>query len=193
MKLLKFDAYLKGIIFIAAGAAIAFFPNLLSGLFYVAGAAIIIYNIIALILSMLAGISDPSSKIVIPRSVGGILLGIAVAAFPKLLAFGLPVIIGLFFCITGLDRLLAAAEQKKRGGSWWLPAVSGAFSAILGIAFIFNPFSVSRTFTKIMGIIFIIGGVVMLAAAFRNKNESSSSVIDIDSFTVRDDDNKRIH
>lgn len=188
MKFLKFDAYVKAMLVIAAGAAIAFFPQFISGLFYIAGAAVIIYNIIAMIVGIVKGLG----AFVIPRSAGGILIGIAVTIFPKLLTFGLPVIIGVFLCVTGLERLLTAAEIKKHGGSWGLTAISGACSAILGIIFIFSPFSVSRTFIKLVGIAFIIAGIIMLIAAYRGKDGDASSVIDIDNFSVRDDDSRRI-
>lgn len=189
MKIFKADSYFIGIILLAAGIVIAFFPQFLSGLFYIAGAVIIIYNIILLIFGFTRGVSEFS----LISSAIGIIFGLAVTAFPKLIAFGLPVIIGICFIVLGIKGILTTIERKRSCKSWILQAVAEAVLIICGILFIFNPFGVTKTFIRLAGIILIIGGIAIIAlSCLKNKKSPSSSVIDVEDFSVSDDDSKRI-
>ena len=189
MKIFKIDSCFRGILLLAAGIVITFFPQFLSGLFYIVGAAVIIYNIILLII----GISCGAAEFSLPGSVFGILFGLAITAFPKLLSFGLPFIVGICLLGSGISGFMNALRAKRAGGSWLFRSVLCAAITVCGIVFVFNPFSVTRAFTRFVGIAFMIIGVVLTAGGwYRYKNAPPSSVIDVDSYTVHDDDNKRL-
>lgn len=187
MKFFKSEAYLTGAILLAAGIVIAFIPKFISTLFYIAGAAMIIYNIILLILSCTKG----TAPIFAAKSISGILIGFLVCAFPTLLSFGLPVVFGIVFSLTGAERIISALQLKKTGRPWLFMAVLGVIALCFGAFLFFNPFSASALFKRILGIILIAGGIAVIVSELRAK-EAPPSVIDIDDFSVKDDEAKRL-
>lgn len=187
MKKIKLDAYLKGILLLVIGIFIIFLPSLLSGLFYFLGAALIIYSII----TMAIGISKGRYSTSIPKAVIEIIIGFAIIVLPKFLKIGIPIIIGFFFLLSGVNRIFNAIENRQNNPRIW---VSSAISALLlivcGLFFITNPAHVSGTFITIVGAVFIIGGLSVIALQYlRSKAPSDdNSVIDINDFSVKDND-----
>lgn len=187
MKFFKSEAYLTGAILLAAGIVIAFFPKFLSTLFYIAGAAIIIFNILALIIAGTKG----TAALFAAKSISGILIGFLVCAFPTLLSFGLPAVFGIIFSLTGAERIISALQLKKTGRAWIFMAVLGVISLCFGTFLFFNPFSASTLFRRILGIILIVGGIAVIVSEYRAK-EVPPLVINIDDFSVKDDEAKKL-
>ncbi|MBQ8297889.1 MAG: DUF308 domain-containing protein [Ruminococcus sp.] len=188
MKFIKSDAYFTGILLIAAGFFIIFLPDLLSALLYIAGIAIIVFSVAKLIGGQRASAD-------ISKTVGEVLVGIAVLALPKLLSVGVPIIIGLCLLISGIGRLLRLLEIRKYGSVKAASVIASAVLIVLGLLFILMPGRMSHSFINIAGILFIAAGIaVILFSNRKNKNKSSydDSVINVDGYSVRDDDYKRL-
>lgn len=189
MKKTKFSAYIKPIMLIIAGIILAFTPNFLSGIFYIIGGAIIILNIVTLIAG---AVSVAAAPVAVPKAILGIIFGAIIIAVPTLLSFALTYIIGIFLCVTGIDKFCGALRNRKSSSNWIVSAVLGAVIVFSGLFMCFNPFKSAGIFTKIIGIILIISGIISLVNNSRSGGDDSlSSVIDLDSFSVKDDDEHR--
>lgn len=182
MKLLKADSYLKGILLLAAGIIVTFLPSALSALFYIAGALIIGFYVV----TMIIGKTNGTANVSMTNTIIGIVLGIVVMLFPKLLSFGIPVIVGVVLAISGINGIIKALERKKNGSTWIFNIVAAGVLAIAGVTFIFNPFGTSKTFIKLLGFALIIVGIVIIALTwYRSNNNSSGGVVDVDDYTVK--------
>ncbi|MBQ3855092.1 MAG: hypothetical protein II762_00185, partial [Ruminococcus sp.] len=71
---MKYNGYTKGVLLIVAGLLIAFFPGLISGIFYTIGGIILAFSIVSLI----AGIGTFGGKILGGGSIAGIIIGIVI-------------------------------------------------------------------------------------------------------------------
>lgn len=191
MKNLKTTEYSKGILLIIAGIIIACFPQFLSGAFTIVGALIIIYNVII----MIYGIFKNLAALSIPKAIAGILFGIFIIILPNAISYGLPLIIGIFALVSGFDKFFRALELKKNRGLWIIQAAIGMMFILCGIGFIFNLSHTSKNMRIIIGILIIIGGIGSLISTYKNSEyyskNSTSSIVDIDSYSVSDDDNNK--
>jgi uncharacterized membrane protein HdeD (DUF308 family) len=185
MKKNKFDSLFIGLLSLVSGIILTFRPSLISTLFYIAGAGLIIYNIFVMAL----GISDGKTSIYVPKGISGIIIGIAMIILPKFISVGVPIVIGFFFLLMGLKNLFEALENKKEKK---IMTFSDIFSSLLlivcGLFFITNAGRVSSAFVKLVGIVLIIVGVAILAIIFlRTKAPKDDDVIEIEDYSIDDD------
>lgn len=189
MKNLKINDYLSKILLIIAGIVIAVLPQFLSGMFYAIGLIVLFLNMFTLLFSM----HKKSAALLVPKSVFGVIVGFLIMMFPRLLSFGLPVIIGICLCIFGFERILKALDYKKMASPWIIQMILSFVITIVGIYFIFNPFSISNSIRRIIGILIIIYGIVSLVLSCRrnkNNNDNNSTIINIDDYSISDDDKR---
>lgn len=184
MNKIKNDTLFCALILILGGAVIALFPSFLSKVFAIIGAAVVIYNIIRIVLVFTGG----GSSVTAIKSFFGIFLGIMIFILPTLIEFSIPVIVGVIICSAAVKRILLAVELKQRSSSWIPSLVIGIILAAAGLIFIFNPFAVSTLFKRIIGIVLIASGILWLLSDYnKGHTAGNSSIIDIDSYTVHDD------
>lgn len=185
MNKINTDTLFLSLLFLAAGIVLTFCRGFISSLFYISGAILIIYNIFVIA----AGILKGQSAIYIPKGLIGVAVGVVMIIMPKFISIGVPILIGLFFLLTGINSFfnvfITKHEQK-------IFAMSDIISAILlvlcGLFFISHPIKVSAVFSIIVGIIFMIGGISILAILFlRSRKPDEDDVIQIEDYTVKDD------
>lgn len=178
----KYNSITKGIMMIAAGLLIAFFPGIISRVFYIIGAGIICFSIVRLFM----GVSSGIERSLIAGNVLGLIIGAVVILLPNFCTTGIPLIAGIIMGISGLERVFTAAEIYRVRGKWQFKAAVGILLLIAAAVFIFHPFSVSKWFRIILGLVIIAIGSFNVFTDLNNP-APEPKIIDIDSYTVADD------
>lgn len=185
MKIINNDRLYLGIFLLITGIFLTFAMGLISALFYIGGAALIIYNVFY----MAAGITSDKSKIYIPKGVTGIIIGIVMLILPRFIKIGLPVIAGLFFVLAGVSGFFNALEKysndiKRRASG----ILSSIFFVVCGLFIITNPSTISGWVLKLISIGFILLGIGIIASTLskKKKQDTSQDVIEIDDFNIKD-------
>jgi uncharacterized membrane protein HdeD (DUF308 family) len=182
----------KGIILTVCGILFAFFPGVLSWIFYIIGGIIIVGSIF----TVLGGLGGGDGAGLLPGGIVGVLIGFFIMYLPKIIAVQISLIAGIVLAIVAITQIVKALSRDLTNGLKLLQLIFGIILLICSIFLIFNPF-------KGGNIIRIIIGVVMLMfAAFNyyvayviNQRNSSNApdVIDTTGYTSPDNnDHKRI-
>lgn len=185
MKISNAGYLLKGISLILGGAVIAFFPGIISWLFYVIGIIIIASCIISLISSIGSG-----NGMMISTSIGGIIVGVLIMFLPEIVSASIPVIGGLIFGFSALKRIFTALSSSVPEHKRKANGITGALLLVIALILILNPFEITRIACVIIGLVMAAFGVFNLYVAhvIKQRNENSSSgVININNFTINDD------
>ncbi|MBP3249306.1 MAG: DUF308 domain-containing protein [Ruminococcus sp.] len=179
---MKYNGYTKGVLLIVAGLLIAFFPGLISGIFYTIGGIILAFSIVSLI----AGIGAFGGKIFGGGSIAGIIIGIVIISLPSLVHIGIPLIAGVVFASTGLERLFTAIQAKKLGKNWIISLVAAIVLLLIGGTLMFHPVKTGTAARILLGAALV--GVGVFNSFVDSKNSSDTGgIIDVDSYTVKDD------
>lgn len=172
----------KGIMLTICGAMIAFFPGVISWIFYIIGALIIFGSGCTFVGSLKEGSGMFFGSLVAAG------IGFLIMSLPKLLTVKIPLIAGIVFAIVGILRLIKTYSENYDGNK----AVSTVFGILLvlaGIFFIVNPFKVSMVIRIIIGLIMIALGAFdfAVARAIKHRNENlQPSIVDVEANNVID-------
>ena len=172
----------KGIMLVLCGIIIAFFPGIITWIFYAVGAIIIFGSGCTYISSLKEG--------------GGMFFGSLIAAgigfgimyLPHILTVKIPLIAGIVFAVVGILRLIKTYSEKYDGNKA-VSTVMGILLVLAGIFFIINPFKISTVIRITIGVIMICLGIFNFAVAYaiKQRNENSEpSVIDVDVNSISD-------
>lgn len=174
MKISKFDYTLETVI-IASGVVIAIFPEIIYKIFSILGILVVLFNVAKFVLGKL----KKAPEYPIPSLVFGILLGIFVAIIPNMIEFSLPVILGGFALLNGIERLIRAYQINSQGGNFKSTAIIGGIFSIIGIIMLINPFGTSAFIRRILGICLIAFGVMRIVSDVNLKKQKSDIIPDI--------------
>lgn len=178
----KYNSLTKGIMMISAGLLIAFFPGIISRIFYIIGAAIICFSIVRLFM----GASSGLGKSLIAGNILGVVIGAVIIALPNFCKTGIPLIAGIIMGISGLERVFTSVEIYRVRGKWQFKAAVGILLLIAAAVFIFHPFSVSKWFRIVLGLVIIAIGSFNVFTDLNNP-APEPKIIDVESYTVADD------
>ncbi|MCM1507649.1 MAG: hypothetical protein NC177_11020 [Ruminococcus flavefaciens] len=160
----------KGIIMLVSGIIVAFFPGIISSLFYLIGTAIIIFCVINIIKSLIAG--NPVS--VLPN-VLGIIAGSAVTSLPHFVQTIIPLTIGLILAFNGIDY---AGKAIANVGSRVLNIVLAVIALGLGCTLLFHLVKAGNA-TRIIAGLVMIGAGAYDCLTNRNSGGGNGTIIDI--------------
>ena len=165
---------------IVSGLILAFFPDIISYIFYILGSSVIVYYIIKFIMSC---VNEKNYKL--HELIFGIIIGTLIIILPNFLSLGIPIVAGAFILVNGIERLIKAFGIRKGGYKWCIPAVAGVIFSVFGIYILANPKEISLTICRLIGVAILIIGIYKLAASLlSNKSNNNSDVIDIDDYKV---------
>lgn len=159
----------KGLILLISGIIIAFFPNVISSLFYIIGMAVIIFSVINIIRSLTAG-----SPNVIPDIIG-ILIGGAITSLPRFVQTIIPLTIGLILAFNGIDYAVRALNNN---GSRIVNAVLASIDLVLGGTLLFHLVSAGNATRIIAGIVMIATGVYDCISS-KKSGGNNQNIIDL--------------
>lgn len=186
MKIDNFSYILKGILLAVSGVLIAFFPGVITWIFYIAGGIIIAGSI----LTLLGGLSGGDAGGLFGASIIGVIIGLLVIALPNFIMVKIPIIAGIVFGIMGIVRLIKGLSSKTPQDKRIVNIILAVIVLIISLFLIFNPFEASSIVRVIIGLIMIGFAIFNFIVAYmisqRNKN-LNPDIIDVDSFTVNDD------
>jgi uncharacterized membrane protein HdeD (DUF308 family) len=130
---------------------------------------------------MMADVVDTESNDileVIGRSWGWVLffgissvaLGVIVVAWPKETIYAFAIILGIWLFVSGLVRIIMAiADNKNTGGTRFLMAFLGLLSVLVGLFFVRHTFETIGTLGFLIGIFWVIGGLIEFFSAYGDK------------------------
>ena len=142
---------------IVSGLILAFFPDIISYIFYILGSSVIVYYIIKFIMSC---VNEKNYKL--HELIFGIIIGTLIIILPNFLSLGIPIVAGAFILVNGIERLIKAFEIRKGGYKWCIPAVAGVIFSVFGIYILANPKEISLTICRLIGVAILIIGIIAL-------------------------------
>ena len=168
----------KSIILIISGIIIAFFPGIISSLFYLIGTAVIIFCVINIIKSLIT-----ANPVAVVPNVIGIIVGGAITSLPHFVQTIIPLTIGLILAFNGLDFVGKAISNV---GSRVLNIILAVITLGLGCTLLFHLVKAGNATRIIAGLIMVGAGVYDFLSG-KNSSGGNGGIIDVDSYSVRDD------
>ncbi len=182
MKAFRFTDYFKEIFIISIGLVLLFVPDILSKVFSLIGIGVIAVSIINAFFG-----TKGADRVF--KCIGGVILGFLITLIPSFIEVGIPMIIGFIMLMSGLGKIITALTVKKSsGGSASL--VFGIILAVAGAVFIFSPLTLTSLIKRLLAGALIAYGIISIIVKYNKGGKNSSgggNVIDIDSYTVRND------
>ena len=179
---MKLKPFSKGIPLAVAGIILAFFPQLISGVFHFAGGIIILISAVILVISLTSGKKDSAVR---SGCIMGLVVGVLTSILPDLTSVLVPIIIGTLLAVSGLNFLTRAKVSSGRRKTVFY-AVS-VLLIVFALAVMLNIVDSGKT-------VRIIAGTAMAVTGFYNfflersaKSEEVPDIIDVNDFTVKDD------
>jgi uncharacterized membrane protein HdeD (DUF308 family) len=97
-----------------------------------------------------------------------ILCGVAAVMLPVLSTIAVTSVLGIALCIVGVVKIIEALQLKGWAGSTWHLLI-GAVEVVGGILIYLNPLTGALAVTLLIGIVFLVQGVMQIILAFRVK------------------------
>lgn len=94
-----------------------------------------------------------------------LLFGLVALFWPALTLVGLVGIFALFIVVYGIADLISAFVRMRNDKSWWLSLAAGIAALVIGTYLVSNPDIAYLTFAIIVGIFFVIRGIVDIIVA----------------------------
>lgn len=95
---------------------------------------------------------------------GGIIscaIGLFLLFSPDTVISIIPFIVGIIIFLNSITKIRQAIELSSAGyNKWWLMLLVALLTASLGALIMFNPFNTVATLVRVIGIIFIIDGII---------------------------------
>ena len=168
----------KGIIMLVSGIIVAFFPNIISSLFYIIGMAVILFCLINIIKSLIAG-----NPVIVPNVIG-ILVGGAITSLPHFVQTIIPLTIGFILAFNGIDYACKAIANTD---SRVLNIILAVIGIGLGGTLLFHLVTAGNATRIIAGLIMIATGAYDFFTSRKSGNDGNSGIIDVSNYSVKDD------
>lgn len=169
----------KGLIMVISGIIVAFFPAIISSLFYIIGVAVILFCVINIIKALVSGIPVA----VIPNVIG-IIVGGAITSLPHFVQTIIPLTIGLILLFNGIDYAFKAISSAY---ARILNIILAVIGIGLGGTLLFHLVSAGNATRIIAGIVMIATGAYDFFTGKKSVEGGNSGIIDVDNFSVKDD------
>ncbi len=101
-----------------------------------------------------------------------LILGVLVVARPVGTIFAFAIFLGIWLFVSGLFRIVVAiADSQETGGTRFLIALLGLLSVLIGVFFLRHAFESVTTLAFLIGIFWVIGGLIEFFSAYSRKGE----------------------
>jgi uncharacterized membrane protein HdeD (DUF308 family) len=191
MKIDNTGYIIKAILLLVCGVLFAFFPGVISWVFYIIGGAIIIGSVF----SALSSLGDGGS--LLPAGIVGVLIGLLVIYIPKFIASQMSVIAGIILGILAVTQIVKALSKELTKGLKILQLIFGIALLISSVFLIFNPFKGGKIIRIIIGVV-IMGFAAFnfyVAYVISERNGEvigSDDIVDTNAYEVNDNDNQKL-
>lgn len=182
----------KGITLLICGVLFAFFPGILSWIFYIIGGAIIIGSAV----TVLGGLGSGDGGGLLPAGIGGVLIGLLVIYLPKIISSQMSIITGIILAVIAVTQIVKALSKELTKKMKILQLIFGIVLLICSIFFIFNPFKGGSIIRIILGLVMIGFAAFNFYVAYvineRNGGViSNNNVVDVNGYEVHDDNDQK--
>lgn len=164
-------AVLLGVLFVAwPGQITIFFSRILAAAVMVAGAVLFLGRVTDRPVNLWSVIGS------------GILFVVGLWLFvsPTIIASIIPIVIGVFLLVHGIQDVVMAAELRQyEAPRWKVAAVLGAISILFGVVCICNAFGIAKLTMVLIGMMLIYDGVTDMLIVFRVRR-ARKDVVDAD-------------
>ena len=181
----------KGILLTVSGVLFAFFPGVLSWIFYIIGGIIIIGSVV----TVLGGLGSGDVSSLLPAGAIGVLIGILVMYLPKIITAQMSVIAGIILGIVAITQIVKSLSKDFTKGLKLGQLIFGVVLLVCSMFLMFNPFKGGNIIRIIIGIVMLLFAAFNYYVAYTIKQRNASNpsnIIDVTDFTTSDDDHKRI-
>ena len=181
----------KGILLTVCGVLFAFFPGVLSWIFYIIGGIIIIGSVV----TVLGGLGSGDVSSLLPAGAIGLLIGILVLYLPKIITAQMSVIAGIILGIVAITQIVKSLSKDFTKGLKLGQLIFGVVLLVCSMFLMFNPFKGGNIIRIIIGIVMLLFAAFNYYVAYTIKQRNASNpsnIIDVTDFTTSDDDHKRI-
>ena len=181
----------KGILLTVCGVLFAFFPGVLSWIFYIIGGIIIIGSVV----TVLGGLGSGDVSSLLPAGAIGVLIEILVMYLPKIITAQMSVIAGIILGIVAITQIVKSLSKDFTKGLKLGQLIFGVVLLVCSMFLMFNPFKGGNIIRIIIGIVMLLFAAFNYYVAYTIKQRNASNpsnIIDVTDFTTSDDDHKRI-
>ncbi len=161
LKELRWDALLKGILYILLGIVALIIPETMERtLGYLIGIVLIIAGAVSMISYLLRDARENYYRNDFLYGLVGIALGIIVLYKVELIISLVPIILGILVIISGCAKLQDVIDMKRlESGNWIVMLVLAVINLGLGILLICNPFKAASVLFRVIGAGLIFSGI----------------------------------
>ena len=191
MKIDNTGYIIKAILLLVCGILFAFFPGVISWVFYIIGGAIIIGSVFTAISSF----GDGGS--LLPAGIVGVLIGLLVIYIPKFIASQMSVIAGIILGVLAVTQIVKALSKELTKGLKILQLIFGIALLVSSVFLIFNPFKGGNIIRIIIGLV-IMGFAAFnfyVAYVISERNGEvieSNNIVDTNAYEVHDSDDQKL-
>jgi len=159
---------LQGILAIIFGAAMVAYPEIVyETLAYLLGVLVIVFSLSAIIRGAVIKESAGYRALLIILGFIGVIIGILAILNAIVLFIAVPILIAIWMLLSGITELIVAGTAKgEKTGIRVLMAIAGIASLIIGIYLILYPMLTTELLIWVLGVFFIILGIVQVIAGF---------------------------
>lgn len=166
-KELKWDALLKGLLYIVLGvAALVVSEQMVIALGYILGVVLIVAGAVSMILYLLRDARQNYYHNDFLYGLLFIIVGGILLYNVKLVINVMPTLLGLMVVISGISKLQDVIDMKRLNcGNWIGMLILAILNLILGIVLIMNPFEAAVVMFKVLGVGLVISGLSDVAVS----------------------------
>jgi len=158
------DVMLRGIVAIAFGVALLFWPGLTLAFFLLLFAAFAFFDGILVLLQAVT-IKDGRWFWRVVHGILAIAAAAAVVMLPGWTLLAIALLLGAYWIITGILQIAVAIDLRKAMKGELLLIAAGILSVIVGILLTIYPLSGLIALTQVIGIFSIASGIILLVLA----------------------------
>ena len=193
MKIDNTGYIIKGILLLICGILFAFFPGVISWVFYIIGGIIIIGSI----LTGLSSLGGGDGGSLLPAGVVGVLIGLLIIYIPKFIASKMSVIAGIILGVIAVTQIVKALSKELTKGLKIFQLIFGIALLVSSVFLIFNPFRGGKIIRLIVGLVMMGFAAFNFYVAYviseRNGEViSSNNVVDANAYEVHDPDDQKL-
>lgn len=193
MKIDNTGYIIKGILLLICGILFAFFPGVISWVFYIIGGIIIIGSV----LTGLSSLGGGDGGSLLPAGVVGVLIGLLIIYIPRFITSKMSVIAGIILGVIAVTQIVKALSKELTKGLKIFQLIFGIALLVSSVFLIFNPFHGGKIIRLIVGLVMMGFAAFNFYVAYviseRNGEViSSNNVVDANAYEVHDTDNQKL-
>jgi uncharacterized membrane protein HdeD (DUF308 family) len=153
-----------GIVAIIFGGLVLFYPKISTAFLVVFTAALLL---LFGLYGFITGFFQPAGQKLVPIVLGliGFLIGLAGIVYPRIFGTSLVVVLGILVLIIGGLMIVFSIVEKELAHRWLL-FLLGVIAVVFAMAFFINPVSAAVGITVLLGIYFIVSGLMSIYTGF---------------------------